>query len=789
MAIRYRVDMGALKADLYYYAIPRQRKILHRIMNQFRSILDPDRLHTHWCVSDWFYWKGWQGTDYNFGLIVKRMDGGTPPQPTGDEFLWAICWPTRDSPYPYYNAYTKFGSNATEANKYFWFGWDQTINTAYYAQGLFLFRHSFTNFREVEMTGAGWTVGGPFSVGDLIEDGSGFEKVGEVIWVDGLDDKHIIARMKTGFNFETGEDVQTDTAVLNSVTIDDVIQWNIELTGNAWAIGGPFAVGETVYNSAYPERKAVVKWVDPLDDRHIRVLMTENARFRDADDLERDAGNQLSNITINDANMHDCGFDDNVLGIKHGQNYVSVRNVNNNGGTDFTEGETIICVETGAEATFSTLSPPGLLDSWPVQRIHMDYVIGDWRPGMTISTDRGGPTDATAIIMPTCWVQTNTSSGTYQTGEEIYTTTGKAFVVKGPVSSTLQFLWGGRMDLVSTDFNGVPDEGEFITNTDGSTEGLVASVDFATPGQIRWTVIYNNAPFETGEDIFVVGDPTEYVNDVVVQNHITGEGMFWHNQTLSGRTSGVARTTRGEDYNYYVNPHTAPTSMYNQINDFFPLQRSAAYNNAPRGIWIPNIRYDADSADHAAQVLIFGWDHPFMAVYHNERYDATVQSYHVLGQIVSPLQGIRADPYVYGTFGSRLTATAVNPGAITNYRMEGVYGFAYGGGVLTTFTTYYNTNFSSLTMGQRADGDWDWTRVTLANSSEFKGYLDERLFRTIGFSGTYEYMKMYDDQTDSEVVFIHLPDYYSVPWKAGEQAWPPINWESSEMDTLYRERY
>ena len=786
MAIRYRVDIGALRSDRFYGSIPRQRKALHWIMDQFRSRLDPDRTHTHWSVSDWFYWKGLLGTDYNFGLIVKRMDGGSPPQPTGDEFLWAICWPTRDAPYVAYDAYTKFGSNATEANKYFWFGWDQTVNSAYDAQGLLLFRHSFTNFRDIELTGAGWAVGGPFSVGDHIEDGSSFGKVGEVIWVDPLDDKHIKARMKIGFDFATGEDVQTDADVLNSITIDEVVRWNIELTGDAWGVGGPFVPGETVYNTAYPERKAKMKWVDPLDDRHMYVLMTENARFRTGDDIEKDALNTLGNITINDANMHDCGFDDNVLGIKYGRTSFCVRNVNNNGGADFTQGEKIVS-SGGGVATFNEFA----VDSWALQRITAHSEIGDFRPGMTVSTDRGGPIDATAIIMPTCWVQTNTSTGTYQTGEEIYTSTGRAFAVKQPgTSSTVQFVWGGRMDLVSTDFNGVPVEGDFIQDLAGTKYGYVASVFAVVPGQIRWTVIYEYDAFLTGEDIHKVGDAAGfYVNNVVVQNHETGNGMFWHNQTLYGRTSSITRTIRGEDYNFYVDPHTAPKSMYNQINDFFPKERNAAYNNAPRGVWLPNIRYYQSSDEHAAQAIIFGWDHPFMCVYSNEWYAATLQGYHLLGQIVSPLQGVRADPYVYGTFGSNLQGESVNPGTITNYRMEGQYGFASGGGDLTTFSLYYQTYFGSLTVGQRSDGDWDWNKVTLANGSEFKGYLDERLIRTIGFSGTYEYMKLYQDQNDSEIVFIHAPYYYSTPWKNGEQTFPPINWEMLDMDILYRERY
>jgi hypothetical protein len=793
MATRYRVDIGALRSDQFYYAVERQRKILRKIMNQFRERLDPDGLHTYWCVSDWFYWTGNVSDKYCFGLLIKRMDGGTPPKPTGDEWLWAICWPRRNAPYQYDDAYLHFGSNTTEANKYFWYGWDNTVNSAIDANGLILFRYSFCNFREVELTGTFFSAGTTFNVGDLVHEDSGVEKAGEVVWVDGGDPLHIRVRMKVGFDFVGGEALSNpdSTTVLQGIAIDDTYQWNVELTGGTWGVGGPFIVGDEIYNTAYPERKAIVKWVDPLDDRHMRVLMTEGARFRTGDDIEKDVSNTLGNITINDANMHDVGFNDNVHGIFNASTYVAIRNIELNGGADFTPGEKIVNLTRSGHAIFYDWSND--FGNWPIQRILMNYAIGDFRPGDVISTDRGGPPDATAIVMPTCWVQTNTSTGTYLTGEEIYTSSGRAFAVKPyPTgSSWLQFLWGGRMELTSTDFNGVPVEGAYIQDAAGSKYGYVASVNIAIPGEIRWTIIYEHDAFSVGEDLHVVGDPLNfYINNIKIQNHETGGGMFSNNQTLYGRDSGVSRTIRGEDYNLYENAgHTAAKSIYNQINDFFPRQRNASYNNAQRGVFLPSIRWGWQSGYHAAQAIIFGWDQPFMAVYSNENYAATVGVYHIFGQIISPLNGIGADPHVYGTFGSNLYANEVNPGRIENYRIEALTGFNSGGGVLSTWGLYYNTNFYSLTLGLRSDGDWDWNRITVAGGGEFKGFLDERLFRTIGYSGTYEYMKFYEDQNDPEIVFTHIPYYYCVPWKANEQTFPPINWELLDMDILGRERY
>ena len=788
---RYRVDLGALRMDIYYNYIQRQMKVVDKIQNAFRQSLDPDRLHTHWCVSDWFEWESNSTSDDNYALIVKRMDGGSPPQPTGDEWLYGLCFSRRGAPY-YHDFNTKVGNTTTAAAEYFMYGWDCNTDMAVDSDGCWFVRHSFVNFREVELTGVSWT-GTPFVLGDNITDSATLEKVGEIVWVDGLDDKHIRVQMKTGLNFAAGENLEKETDVLHTIAIDDEYQWNVELTGNAWGLGGPFVVGDTVYDVATEAKIAVVKWVDPDDSRHFRVLSTSGPRFRTGDDIAKDLSNILSGITINEANMHDIGFTDNVLGITDDMVQFSVRSINNNGGADFTPGEKIVS-SGGGEATFNGWSPTIR------NRMMTNYAVGNFRPGDIISTDRGGPPDATAIVKRTCLLHAwGGVSGTFVIGERAYTTTADAFLVNP--TPTLEFM-PGRMELVSTDFGGVPNPGDVIQDVAGTKYGIVASTDISTPGQIRWTVCYEEDPFLVTEDIQVEGDPLVYVNDVAVQNHEQGSGMFWANSTLIGETSGATITTQSEDFNYYKSYFRAAKSLYSEIEQFFPFRRNSRYGNAVRGIYDPCYSWEAYWDDHSAVCMVFEWDRPMMMAIRSSFIAPYAENVYILGEIIQPLQGKRSDPYNSAALCLNLAgANSAIVGAIENYRFEVVYGYAYGSHAVTTMSLYkqqFLSWWNSIRNGNFLTGTWDWDLVTVANGAEFKGYLHPDFFRVIGYTiwdgvygnlGGFDYQKVFEDANDPTKVNSKTCTNFSLPWVKDEPIFPPWDWEKYDFDFLYRQRY
>ena len=71
----------------------------------------------------------------------------------------------------------------------------------------------------------------------------------------------------------------------------------IYATGTSWT-GGPFIVGDTVYNSADPSQFGRVSWVDSLDDKHIIVQMrSEGSNFANGINIERDGSNILHTLT------------------------------------------------------------------------------------------------------------------------------------------------------------------------------------------------------------------------------------------------------------------------------------------------------------------------------------------------------------------------------------------------------------------------------------------------------------------------------------------------------------
>jgi hypothetical protein len=788
---RYRVDLGALRMDIHYNYIQRQMKVIDKIQNAFRQSLDPDRQHTHWCVSDWFGWDSASTSDENYALLIKKMDGGSPPQPTGDEWIYGICFSRRGSPY-YHDFNTKVGNTTTLAARYFMYGWDCNTNMAVDSDGCWFVRHSLVNFREVELAVTSWG-GAPFTLGEYLTDADTQEKVGEVVWIDGGNPLHIRVQMKTGLNFETGEILEKEGDVSDALTVIDEYQWNIELTGVAWALGGPFIVGDTVYDGATEEKIAVVKWVDPDDDRHIRVLSVSGPRFRAGDDIAKDPGNILAAITINDANMHDVGFEDNILGINSNRVQFNVRNINNNGGADFTQGEKVVS-SGGGEATFNDWN-----GTWR-NRMMVNYAVGNFRPGDIISTDRGGPPDATAIVMPTGVLHTwSGASGTFEIGEEIYTSTASGFLVQDEGSTKL--FYRTRMDLVSTDFGGLPVQGDVVQDVAGTKFGVVASTDTSIPGQMRWTVLCEEDPFLATEDIQVEGDPLVYVNDVAIQNHEQGTGMFFANQTLYGRTSGATITTQSEDWNYYNSYFVVAKSLYSEIEQFFPRARNSLYNNAMRGVYDRCYSYDAYWNDHSAVCMVFEWDRPFMMAMRSAFIAPYAENVYLLGEIIQPLQGKRADPNVYATLCMNLTAaSSTDVGGIDAYRLEALYGFGLTNTssynlprpILTTFTIYQRTFltwWNSIRNGNFMTGTWDWDLVTIANGSEFKGYLHPDLFRVIGYYHYYDYQKVFEDFNDPTKVVCKTCTNFSLPWVKDEPIFPPWDWETYDMDFLYRERY
>ena len=788
---RYRVDIGALRMDLYYNYIQRQMKVVDKIQNAFRQSLDPDRLHTHWCVSDWFEWESQSTSDDNYALIVKRMDGGSPPQPTGDEWLYSICFSRRGSPSSY-DFNTKVGATTTAAAEYFMYGWDCNTNMALDSDGCWFVRHSFVNFREIELTVTSWS-GAPFTIGERFTDALTQEKVGEVIWIDGGDPLHIRVQMKTGLNFVGGDILEKEGDVSDALTINDEYQWNVEFTGIAWAVGGPFILGDTVYDVATEAKIGIVKWVDPDDNRHIRALSTSGPRFRTGDDIAKDLGNVLGDITINEANMHDVGFTDNVLGITDGRVAFTVRNVNNNGGADFTPGEKVVS-SGGGEATFNDWS-----GTWR-NRMEVNYSVGDFRPGMTVSTDRGGPIDATAVVMPTCLLHTwSGASGIFEIGEEIYTDTGSGFLVQDEGSTKL--FYRGRMDLVSTDFNNTPTPGDVVQDTAGTKYGIVTAVNILIPGQITWTVVYEEDPFLVTENVHIEGDLTTYANDVTVQNHLQREGMFWSNQTLRGKDSGAYITAQSEDWNYYNSSFRAATSLYSEIEQFFPRARNARYGNAPRGIYDRCYAWNTYWDDHSAVCMVFEWDRPMMMAIRSSFIAPYAENVYILGEVIQPLQGKRSDPHNYAALCINLVgATSHNAGQLEAYRFEVVYGYAYGSHAITTMSLYrqqFLTWWNGIRNGDFLTGTWDWDLVTVANGAEFKGYLHPDFFRVIGYSywnpagymDTYDYQKVFQDANDSNKVSSKTCINFTLPWVKDEPIFPPWDWETYDFDFLYRKRY
>ncbi len=389
--------------------------------------------------------------------------------------------------------------------------------------------------------------------------------------------------------------------------------------------------------------------------------------------------------------------------------------------------------------------------------------------------------NATSTILNSMTITATASGGTPVAGGSVYKRTGAqisegqfvlGIVSGGPTYTiTLQMKRGRKPRVAETFSNGT------ITLTIASIthdEIYDFAFDNWDTGKYALPITASGGAgtFTEGETVTATGGGTGYFR------RETGGIVYLADQTgtftgtLTGGTSGATRTITALGNSNFTTPVANSFTLSRSPHlaadfvTFFPLrarlpgvviyERSTAFSTSPC-----TLSYVIDDSK------------PFVALYHSDGKNPIMNSIICVGEIITPY--LIADTKKSGTMYQVLTNSFAVGGTVLRSRIN-----AYSGEVATP--TPIN-NLSSVQTSiwtidnapRKSDDLFNWDNVSLYNSTEQKGFLDNAVFRIAGAAGDHIGLT----PTGPDGPFVKMGTTMLWPWVTSEPLVSTPRWGST----------